>query len=233
MGGHLAGEIASQKAIEYTVDFLDKARNRRIMPNKSDKDFLDVWNRLVIEAIEHCCDEMINLARSSSELEGMATTIVLVMIVEGVAFVGHLGDSRLYLKNGKIAKQLTSDHTLFEEFARSNPNWINSNNSPHAIQRFKHILTRCVGRIRNFDVETFSFDLAPGDVLLLCTDGLSNYFQDEDLIVDFLSESKTEIVVESLVEFAKSNGGDDNITAIVVKILRESELDSGNVGCCG
>ena len=223
MGGHLAGEIASQKAIEFTVDFLAKARNRRILPTKLERDFFGVWNRLVIEAIEYSCDKLIELARSRSELEGMGTTIVVVMIVEGVAFVGHLGDSRLYLKNGKIAKQLTSDHTLFAEFARSNPNWLNSNNNPSAIQRFKHILTRCVGRRRDFNVETFSFDLAPGDILLLCTDGLSNYFDNEDSIVDFLNGEKTEIVVESLVEFAKSNGGSDNITAIVVKVVCENE----------
>ena len=226
MGGHLAGEIASQKAIEFTVDFLDKARSRRIMPMKPDKDFLEVWNHLVIEAIEHCCDKLINLSRSRSDLEGMGTTIVVVMIVEGVAFVGHLGDSRLYLKNGKIAKQLTSDHTLFAEFARSNPNWINSENTPSAIQRFKHILTRCVGRSRDFDIETFSFDLAPGDVLLLCTDGLSNYFEDEDSIVDLLDCGQTEDVVDSLVEFAKSNGGNDNITAIVAKIPSDNFVET-------
>ena len=228
LGGHLSGEIASRKAIEFTVEFLTKARDQRILPNRSDQDFIEVWDRLIVESIENCCDKLIALSKTNPSLDGMATTITLVQFVEGVVFVGHLGDSRLYLKNGPIAKQLTSDHTLFAEFARSNPNWIVANNDPDACKRFKNILTRCAGRTRDFSVEFFNFPLNTDDVLLMCTDGLSNYFEDEETIVQFLEDEDTDSVVDRLVDFANANGGSDNITAIVIRAssLDESELQA-------
>ncbi len=228
MGGHLAGEVASQKAIEFTVDFLTKAKEQRILPNRKDVDFRTVWSNLIAEAIENCCVRIVKLAQSHPELDGMATTITVVQIVDGTAFVGHVGDSRLYLKQGTVAKQLTSDHTLFEEFKRTNPNWIDANTDLDALERFKHVLTRCVGRQEDFRVDSFSFQLVDDDVLLLCTDGLSNYFTDEETIVSFLTETDSDSVVESLIDFANSHGGRDNITAIVIRVvaLEEIEFDS-------
>lgn len=227
MGGHPAGEVASQKAIEFTSTFLSKARNQRILPGKSEIDFNKVFSQLVVEAIESCCDELVNLAESRPELDGIATTITVLLVIEGVAFVGHLGDTRLYLKHGDVAKQLTSDHTLFEDFLKANPEWLGSNTNLDALQRFKHILTRCAGRKRGYIVDTFSFQLAVDDVLLLCSDGLSNYFADEATIVSFLSETDSDTIVDSLIHFANASGGSDNITAIVIRVLSldESEFD--------
>ena len=223
LGGHLAGEIASQKAIEYTVEFLTKAREQRILPRKKEVDFREVWGQLVVEAIESCCDEVIRFAESHPDLTGMASTITVVQFVEGVAFVGYLGDSRLYLKHADVAKQLTLDHTLFEEFSRTNPNWLELNHDKAALKRFKHILTRCVGRERDFEVDSFCFQLAEGDVLLLCTDGLSNYFLDEETIVSLLNESDSDTAAKSLIDFANTSGGRDNITAVVVRVVRLDE----------
>ncbi len=222
MGGHLAGEIASQKAIELTVEFLERARDQRILPRIHDKDFALVWGQLVVEAIENCCDDLWEFAKQNPQFDGMATTLTLVLIVQGVAFVGHLGDSRLYLKKGNVARQLTRDHTLFEEFTRSDPDWIGVNNDPAALQRFRHILTRCVGRKREFSVESFSFPLANEDVLLLCTDGVSNYFDDERDVVDFLRDDDTDTVVQDLVDYANAQGGHDNATAIVIRVARKT-----------
>jgi len=151
MGGHVAGEVASQKAIEFAVNFLKTAVTVEEMPQR--RDF---------------------------------TTMTLLLIVEDVAFVGHIGDSRLYLKHFEVAKQLTHDHTLFEEFIRENPNWINLNSDIEAIRGFEHVLTRCLGRQADVEIDTFNFQLAEDDVLLLCTDGLSRYFSDEREIVSFL-----------------------------------------------
>lgn len=225
MGGHVAGEVAAQKAIELTVDFLTRAKEQRILPTKRDRDFSDVWCHLIVESIENSCDQMIDFAESHPEFVGMATTITVVQIVEGVAFVGHLGDCRLYLKHGDVVKQLTSDHTLFEEFAQANPNWISANTESDMLKRFKHILTKCVGRQRDFNVDVFSFQLCTDDVLLLCTDGLSNYLTDEETVVNFLAQTDLDFVVKALIDFANLQGGSDNITAIVIQVLSLEDSD--------
>jgi protein phosphatase len=221
MGGHLAGEVASQKAIEFTVDFLAEARNRRILPEVTDTDFREVWCDLMVEALEHCCDKVFEYAQSNPELDGMATTITAVMIVDGFAFVGHLGDSRLYLCHGDVAKQLTLDHTLLNDILRAHPDYLESGNDLAALNRFKHVLTRCVGRGNNdFEPDSFSIPLVEDDILLLCSDGLSNYFESESQLSEFLNPEDPRDVVSSLIDFARFGGGSDNISAIIVRIGR-------------
>ncbi|QEG23795.1 PP2C family protein-serine/threonine phosphatase [Mariniblastus fucicola] len=222
MGGHAAGEVASRKTIEFVSQFIANARRQRKLPTRDDENFRQVWGELVVEAIERCCDSLVSFAKTHPEFEGMATTITALLIVEGVAFVGHLGDSRLYLKNRDVAKQLTRDHTMFEEYADANPEWVEANNDLKSLKRFQHVLTRCVGREQKFKVENFSFHLADDDVILLCSDGLSNYFHSDDVIVEFLEQEDSAVAVDSLIAFAKSRGGSDNISAIVVRASNEA-----------
>ena len=217
LGGHVAGEIASKMAIEFATDYLCEARVRRVLPQKSDPDFRAVWGRLVAESIESCCDQLHAYASSHPQLEGMATTITVVLIVEDVAFVGHVGDCRLYLKRGEKITQLTHDHTLLADLSSKNPNWLDQNTSTEQLKKFGHVLTRCAGRKRDFEVEAFHLDLSPSDRLLLCSDGLSNYFADDPQVYGLLSGETVQDVVESMVEFANANGGHDNITAIVIE----------------
>ena len=224
MGGHLAGEVASQKAIEFVVDFLRKERAQRTLPERGECGFAEAWSSLVVAAIEDCCDRLLELADSRSDFYGMATTLTMLLIVEEVAFVGHLGDCRLYLKHGGVARQLTNDHTLYEEFVDANPDWINSKVDPFELERFRHIVTKCVGRERSFSVDSFSFVLCDADVLLLCSDGLSNYFPDEEFVFRLLDRTDSRSTVNSLVEFANSNGGKDNITAIVLAVLQSNRF---------
>lgn len=225
MGGHVAGEVASQKAIEFAVNFLKTTMTSEEMPMRNDSDFRGFWNELVTDAVSHVCDQLVRFASLSPELYGMATTMTLLLIVEDVAFVGHIGDSRLYLKHFEVAKQLTSDHTLLEEFIRENPNWINLNNDIEAIRGFEHVLTRCVGRHADVEIDAFNFQLAEDDVLLLCTDGLSRYFSDEREIVGFLDVEDADTCVENLIGFANKSGGRDNVTAIVIRVV---DLDENN-----
>ena len=219
MGGHLAGEVASQKAIEFAVNFLVEARSRRILPEVTDTDFREVWSDLMAEALQHCCDKVFELAQSHPELDGMATTITAVMVVDGYAFVGHLGDSRLYLCHGDVVKQLTTDHTLLNDILRAHPEHLESGTDLAALNRFKHVLTRCVGRRdQEFAPDSFSFPLFEDDVLLLCSDGLSNYFDGESQLAGLLEVEDSKAIVDSLIDFARNGGGSDNISAVVVRI---------------
>lgn len=233
LGGHLAGEIASQKAIEFTVAFFEKALQTRVLPGKEDCDSVEVWSRLVVEAVENCCDEVLAFAGACPEFDGMATTITVLLMVGDVAFAGYLGDSRLYLKHENDVKQLTSDHTLFEEFARTNPDWVESCEREQSLQRFRHVLTRCVGRASNCKVDAFCFPVERNDVLLLCTDGLSNYFPDSTSLLRFLDGGDADTMVGELIGFANQQGGHDNITAIVLRVLGQDERAEAKVNSSG
>lgn len=217
VGGHVAGEVASNMAIEFATDYLCEARVRRVLPQKADPDFRVVWSRLVVESIESCCDQLYAYASSHTHLDGMATTITIALIVEDVAFVGHVGDCRLYLKRGEIITQLTRDHTLLEDLSSANQNRLDQITSTEQLKNFRHVLTRCAGRERDFEVEAFHLDLSPSDRLLLCSDGLSNYFADDPQICELLSGETVQVTVESMIEFANIKGGHDNITAIVIE----------------
>ena len=223
MGGNVAVEIASQKAIEFTVDFLVQARSRRILPEAADRDFREVWSDLMVEALEHCCEKVFQFAQSNPELEGMATTITALMIVDGFAFVGHIGDTQLYLCHGDVAKQLTIDHNLLNDMLRSQPNLFESSDDPESFLRFQHVLTRCVGRTQiETEPDSFSFPLMEDDILLLCSDGLSKYFVDESELSQLLNSDEPSGVVRSLINVAKNRGGSDNISAILVRVSRNN-----------
>lgn len=142
LGGHVAGGVAARKAIEFTSEFFARACERRILPKHDETDFDSVWSNMMVEAIEHCCERVHAFAQSNPEMEGMATTITAVKIIGGHAFVGHLGNSRLYLSSGGITKQLTVDHNLYSDVAAQDSQWMNSITDVDALKRFKHVLTR-------------------------------------------------------------------------------------------
>ena len=225
LGGHVAGEIASRKAIEFASEFFARACDQRILPRIHETDFRNVWSNVMAEAIQHCCDKVLAMAQSDPALEGMATTITALKIIDGHAFVGHLGNSRLYLRSGEVTNQLTTDHNLYSDAATQDPQWLNSITDISALKRFKHVLTRCVGRNHGMEVEVFNFPLADGDVILLCTDGLSNYLTDETSLGEAFDDDSPQNVVDTLVDFANSEGGGDNITGIVIRV--ESDPSEG------
>ena len=153
----------------------------------------------------------------------MATTITALMIVDGFAFVGHIGDTQLYLCHGDVAKQLTIDHNLLNDMLRSQPNLFESSDDPESLLRFQHVLTRCVGRTQiETEPDSFSFPLMEGDILLLCSDGLSTYFVDESELSQLLNSHEPCGVVKTLINFAKNRGGSDNISAILVRVSRNN-----------
>ncbi len=219
LGGHMAGDVASAKAIEFAVDYIESQWNWIHSPG-SPLDSRDecVLKQFVENTIQYTCDCLIKHCKTSPQFDGMATTMTLLLIVDGLAVVGHVGDSRLYLKQASQARQLTRDHTLFAEFVSENPNWTYDRVDFHAIQRFRRVLTRCLGRDEQVVVETLSFEPGDGDVLLLCTDGLSNYFESERKIAGMLEGDDVDEIADRLIRFAIDSGGRDNVTAIVVRI---------------
>ncbi len=213
LGGQAAGEVAAHRAIEFTIEFLDKHWSVVENANQSPVGYFKL-TQLVEQAIHHTCRKINCLADGDPFLNGMATTLTLLLLVDGNAIVGHVGDSRLYLKRNGNVFQLTTDHTIMHELMESFEGV-----DPGQIKKFANCLTRTVGNNSSVAVETLMFEARQHDVMLLCSDGLSNYFNEPARLAEMLSGDHVNQIAESLVQFANQSGGHDNITAVVIRIV--------------
>ena len=197
MGGHQAGDYASK----YTVEAL-----RRELKQSEEEDV----EKALVSAIKTANREIIKKASQDPHLKGMGTTVVVATIVNQMMYFANVGDSRLYLINQGIT-QLTKDHSLVEEMVRLGgikPEEAKSHPD-------KNIITRAIGAKAEVDVDFYEHRLKRGDIILMCTDGLSNMVEDEELF--HIVQGGRDIVEAgtSLVEAAKENGGTDNIGLVL------------------
>lgn len=213
LGGHAAGEVASHKAIEFTIEYLAEHWSEVESACKTPAGYYKL-TQLIERAIHQTCKKIHSIAEMDPDLRGMATTLTLLLVVDGNAIVGHVGDSRLYIKREDNVFLLTTDHTLYNEMVADFEQI-----DPTTIKKFQHCLTRSVGNNESVAVETLMFEARQHDVLLLCTDGLSNYFEDDSLVAEMLDGNHVNSIAENLVTFANECGGSDNITALVIRIV--------------
>lgn len=193
MGGHVAGEVASQLAAETLQNSVVAGADHPIV--------------MLNTAIDHANTLIYRMAKEKNELSGMGTTVTAALVDGATLYWGHVGDSRLYLLRGGELKQITEDHSLVGELVRSG-----SISAQEALTHpHRNILTRAVGTSDQVRVDSGSLDLVAGDVILLCTDGLTNMLSD-DTIREILLNNKD--AVEVLIAEANAAGGLDNITVI-------------------
>lgn len=199
MGGHQAGDYASK----YTVEVL-----KRELQNSGERDI----EKALVSAIKTANHEIIREANSDVHLKGMGTTVVVATIVNQMMYFANVGDSRLYLINQGIA-QLSKDHSLVEEMVRLGG--IKPEEAKHHPD--KNIITRAIGAKENVEVDFYEHRLKRGDIILMCTDGLSNMVEDEELF--HIVQGARDIVEAgtALVETAKENGGTDNIGIVLAE----------------
>lgn len=199
MGGHQAGDYASK----YTVEVLQKE-----LRESTEKDI----EKALVSAIKKANKEIIREADADSHLKGMGTTVVAAVIVDQMLYFANVGDSRLYLINQGIT-QLSKDHSLVEEMVRLGgikPE--EAKNHPD-----KNIITRAIGAKENVEVDFYEHRLKRGDIILMCTDGLSNMVDDDEMF--HIVQGARDIVEAgmTLVEAAKENGGTDNIGIVLAE----------------
>jgi len=203
MGGHLAGEIASKIAVQCITEFVEK-HEEEYKPDVLLAEAIQLANRTVYEkSLQH------------SDYAGMGTTVSAAYLVPNMIYWGHVGDSRIYLLDtGKEElSQLTTDHSLvWELVARGELTPEEADNHPR-----RNVLTRAVGTEEMIRIDTGVAPWTQGDILFLCTDGLSNMI-DEKKLLCYLKEGQGDgaAAVEHLVAKANDGGGYDNITAILV-----------------
>ena len=200
MGGHKAGDFASSYAVEVLLSTIREDENSNQV-------------KIIRAAIETANTQLLREASDNEAMSGMGTTMVLVTIVGHYAYVANVGDSRLYLIDENKISQITKDHSLVEEMVRMGEiSRDDARNHPD-----KNIITRALGAGRDVDVDFFDVRLTPGDILLLCSDGLSNMVPDEDIRQVILTSEMLEEAGRRLVSMANDNGGRDNIAVVLVE----------------
>lgn len=203
MGGHKAGEIASSIAIEAVASLVSIKAQSAIMP-------AEVFRRVFSEANQRIWSK----AHETEDCKGMGTTLTAVWIVEDLAYVAHVGDSRAYLiHDGKI-RQITRDHTLVEELIKNGS--IDRESALSHPQ--KNVLMKAVGADDSVAPDLHEIEVYEGDIFLICSDGLTHYLKEFEL-GDLLSkDTELEASLNLMTELALERGGADNITAVAIKI---------------
>lgn len=201
MGGHNAGDTASRMCVEEVVSQIEKST--KVTP-------IGILEQAVTAANERVyCASLEDPA-----LYGMGTTIVAAVVLGDTAYIINVGDSRLYVFRDNL-KQVTVDHSLVEEMVQSGK----IHKEDMRTHPNKNIITRALGTNSKVKADCFEIEVNEGDVLLLCSDGLSNMLEDEtmeDIIENHKNDMKT--AGELLVEAANEAGGKDNISVVLVRI---------------
>lgn len=206
MGGHKAGDYASKMTVETIVE--KAAASAETEPERILSEAISAANTLVYEQ-----------AGSAPELEGMGTTVVAATCDGMRLHVANVGDSRLYVANGREVVQITKDHSWVEEMVRRG-------GIPRAEARNhenKNIITRAVGADENVRADFFTVDLKEGDLILMCTDGLTNMLDDEEIRMILAGSRDIVEQAEGLVRAANERGGSDNISVVLVEPSEEGK----------
>ena len=217
MGGHAAGEVASRIAVTAIAEFTASTRKDAEItwPYEYDPNISVASNRLKT-AIRLANQKIIDTIAQKRELEGMGTTLVSILVSEGVACVAHVGDSRTYLVRDGVLAQVTGDHSWVNEQVK-----LGFLTKEDAVRHpFRNVVTRALGSKEDVQVDLVEKPLRAGDTFLLCSDGL-NTMVDDGAILACITGSGDDIdkAARNLVDKANEHGGEDNITVVLLSVL--------------
>ena len=205
LGGHSAGEVASFLAVdnirEHIVKYISVNMEEQLIKG------------IIYEAFNKANENIYIHAKENLYYDGMGTTVTLALRINSTLYIGHVGDSRAYVIGKEGIKQITLDHSLVAELVRSG----NITEAEAIKYPWKNIVTRALGIDENIKVDIFTIDFSPSDILILCTDGLSNFVDKHEIEKVVLGIKNSEEVCEKLVSMANKKGGYDNITVLVAK----------------
>lgn len=199
MGGHKAGDLASRYTVE---EFLSSVR-------KSDAE-----NPITIieEAVREANLALIEKSKESIDYEGMGTTLVVATFIDKSLYIANVGDSRLYIINNEI-QQITRDHSLVEEMISLGE--IDRKNA--RTHEKKNIITRAIGVDTEVMADFFEVEYSKGDIIMMCTDGLSNMIEDGDIKAIVNNGNDLSEITNTLIDVANNNGGKDNISVVLIE----------------
>lgn len=211
MGGHRAGDVASELTLTHLENLWEQVDNKIETADQA-----EMWLKTHITKVNEL---VFQHSQNHSECEGMGTTIVAAIVTDRFISIANIGDSRGYILNETGFQQLTEDHSLVGELVRTGQiSKEDAENHPR-----KNVLLRALGTegIVDMDIKTIMFE--EGDTVLLCSDGLSNKVPEEEMQNILKNESTLEEKATELINLANENGGEDNITLVILEFLDNSE----------
>ena len=217
MGGHAAGEVASAMSVQVVRDVVLAARPLidRVKSHDQDLTARNKLLELLVQAIQTASAKVFETAKEDDSKRGMGTTCSLLLLTDSRAFIAHVGDSRVYVLRQGNLRQVTEDHSLYNEMLRL------GKIKPGEYEKLpnRNAVTRAVGIHDTVEVDVHELAVKAGDRFLLCSDGLSGYFKDEAHARTILLGKNLKAVTKRCIEHALEGGGKDNITAILIDLL--------------
>ena len=214
MGGHAGGDVASRLAVETLAAELRAAMADPDGPFAAQVPLAESpLPELLRSAVGASCSAIFRRAQEEPELAGMGTTVTALLLRGRDAFFAHVGDSRAYLIRGDLVQQISEDHSFVNEQVKAGILTVEE----ARVSRFKNIITRSVGFEEEVLVDLMGLVAEPGDLFILCSDGLANLVEDEE-IREVAHALPFDEIPAALIELANDRGGDDNITVIAVTL---------------
>lgn len=205
MGGHNSGELASLMAVDLSEGYLLKF----FQPDLDEEGMKSFICNMMTEVNK----SIFSKAKESEENFGMGTTFVIGIFSKGKLFIGHVGDSRVYLIRDGLLQRITTDHSYIEELIKNGSlTREEAHNHPK-----KNIITRALGCEENVAIDTYCVDVNEDDTFILCTDGLTNMLSEDEILSVINNNDDPQYLCGELVRLANEKGGEDNITVIIVK----------------
>ena len=224
MGGHAAGAVASATAVNVVHESVVERQELldRATPRPGDR--REVAS-LVENSVQRACYRIFERAVQNPRERGMGTTLTMLLLTGGRAYLGHVGDSRAYLLRDGSLYQLTEDHSLLNEMVKHG----RVRSADDVSERFRNAVTRAVGVHESVEVDVIDLDVLPGDRFLLCSDGLHGLADDHTIHRLVTSAPDEDAACQSLIACANDRGGHDNVTAVVVSVLEVPGVDAAHV----
>ena len=224
MGGYNAGEVASGIAVQIVTELASEAADREELSDIDQHSGLMRQSIILRDAVYRANKIIYQTAQSQTDCEGMGTTIVACMFYDDRVSIAHVGDSRAYRLRGEQFEQLTLDHSLLQELV--DRGFYSHEEAQRSTNR--NYVTRALGVEPAVEVEVNEHDVLPGDIYLLCSDGLPDMVEDDDIHLTINTfNASLDVVGQQLIDLANDHGGRDNVSVMLAQVKEAFPAKSG------
>lgn len=224
MGGYNAGEVASGIAVSVVATEIGHRLQQASPVERDQVSGEELGVQLLRDNVRKANASIYQAAQSQPQYAGMGTTIVSAVFYDNRAVVAHIGDSRMYRLRGDVLETITRDHSLLQEQIDSGMISVED----ARLSKNKNLVTRAVGIDADVEPEIHVHDVLPGDIYLLCSDGLNDMVEDDDIQSTlYAMQGNLPMAAEQLVQMANDNGGRDNVSVVLVKVKGDFAMPQG------